>query len=460
MVAPHTTPRTARQRGVTMMETTLATAVLAGTMALGVPLLQSVGNAGDEGSARVTTQADNLEALTRIASELQNTSTTAQDELGNFRFQILNGDAPDAIVDARSGDLGGFRGILGTHEDPTNDPGPGGALDLALSWGDLGRLVNAAPQVLTPEEQALVDAVFDWYSTGSTTFTIDADAGSILIDGFVEVRQPYMGGVVLEGTNTDMSSSNGSEFSVEGTGTAVVETNGNQTLQGTFTLSGTIMSTAIATAGVSAPAPAPEPEPEPAPTPTGGDWDGGFGTGNPPAPFGGGGGGSVGGGSTSGGGGEVVGSGQGLFGEGNGMTIGGGAARGSGSRGGTRIGRERSASLAGATLTNSPALRARRKSIPLNHILRFQKVIDFGVDTTTGMPAIVWSTPIEFRIANRKLTRTQDGETRVVAPNAIAFTAELTDAGTLTLTLVSQKRVSSTGRVAFRANQIEVAPKN
>ena len=61
---------------------------------------------------------------------------------------------------------------------------------------------------------------------------------------------------------------------------------------------------------------------------------------------------------------------------------------------------------------------------------------------------------------NRRLVRTQDGVSSVVCPACVGFRAEISDAGTVILTMVSQRRTHSKGRVVAEAEQLEVSPKN
>jgi hypothetical protein len=54
----------------------------------------------------------------------------------------------------------------------------------------------------------------------------------------------------------------------------------------------------------------------------------------------------------------------------------------------------------------------------------------------------------------------QDGRRTVISDNAVGLKIDVTDLGTVAITLVSQKQANATGRVQFQANQIEVSPKN
>ena len=265
--------------GITVVETTLATSLLAGALVIALPVLKQTGDSGDEGSARITSQIHNMQALTRLGTELQNTSTTALDPSGSFRFEILDGAAPTPLEDARTGDLGGFRGVLGGSQD-----------------------------------------------TSATA---------------------------ADGTLSVVTGSVGAGGTVAGVG------------------------------------------------------------------------------------------------------------RGSGARGGSRIGRVRSESLVGAVPTGSPAMRPRRTDIPLNSIVRFQKVEGYAVNAVSGGLDVDWSSTIEYRVSpGNELVRIQDGVTETVAPSVVGFRAELTDAGTLMLTVVTQRRVARTAAVTFHANRLEVLPKN
>lgn len=269
-----------RQRGTSLVEVTVSTGLLLVILALGVPVYKSIGDAGDEGSARLTVQVNNQQTLLRIVGELQNTSTTQVDALGNPRLSIADGAAPQPLVDRRTNGLGGYKGTLGTVA------GDG-------SFGDAS-------------------------ATGS-------------------------GGI---GPDT------------AGHGTAAA-----------------------------------------------------------------------------------------------------GDGQGSGHRGGTYWGRARDPSMTGASKLSSAAVRPRFRNIPLNSELTFQKVEDYTVDGT-GAPVINWGDAITYRIRNRKLERVQGGRARVVCPHAVAFRAEVTDVGTVLVTLVTQKRSNSSGKVTYQANQVEVGPKN
>jgi len=272
--------RLRRQSGTTLTEVTISSALLIGMLAFGVPVFKSIGDAGDEGASRLTAQASNQAALLKLGGELQNTSTTATDALGNPRLVFVVGAAPQPLRDQRDGQLsfGGHMGNLGA------------------------------------------------YSTGSTAPT-SSTSGSLVEDD---------GSTAQSNTNYATGS-------------------GNYSL--------------------------------------------------------------------------------------------------------THHGRKRQITRGAAAEFGSVALRPRQKSIPLNSDLVFQKVVGYAV-ASDGTPQVNWGPPITYGIRNRKLVRIQSGETRVVASFAVAFRAELTDAGTVVCTLVSQKRVNSTGKITYQSNQIEISPKN
>ncbi len=272
--------------GHTLTEVTIASSMFVTLLAFGIPVFKTIGDAGDEGGAQLSAQVENQAALLRMASELQNASTTAVDDLGAARLAITVGLAPDPLVNpVGDNNLGGFRGTLGT-------------------------------------------------SSGS--------------------------GVVGSGAT-------GNDTAVEGT------TPG----------SGTHGTTEELQSGI------------------------------------------------------------------------GGAARG-----GSHFGRERLDVQTGATVTGSVAQRPRHASIATNSILRFQKVDDFTIDGT-GTAVITWGPQIRYQVnAQHQLTRTESGTTVVVARHVVGFQAQLSDAGTVLLTLVTQKQASATGRVKYQANQIEISPKN
>jgi hypothetical protein len=133
--------------------------------------------------------------------------------------------------------------------------------------------------------------------------------------------------------------------------------------------------------------------------------------------------------------------------------------KGSGSRGPSQWGRERGADQVGTRAVGAGSTRPRHAIIAKNSIVSFQKVTGFTVDAS-GAPSITWSTPITYRVVGRRLVRFQDGLETVVCPVCVGFKAELSDAGTVLLTIVSQKRTHAKGRVVAEAAQIEVCPKN
>lgn len=135
-------------------------------------------------------------------------------------------------------------------------------------------------------------------------------------------------------------------------------------------------------------------------------------------------------------------------------------AKGSGARGSTMWGRKRSADLVGTAAISLNSGRPRHAVIAKNSILTFQKVLSYTIDGT-GAPVVTWTTPIEYRVINKKLIRTQDGKSTVACPVCVGFRAEISDAGTVIVTIVSQGRTHGNGgRVMAGANQIEVGPKN
>ena len=83
-----------------------------------------------------------------------------------------------------------------------------------------------------------------------------------------------------------------------------------------------------------------------------------------------------------------------------------------------------------------------------------------GTALGTGTPVITWGPQITYQVVDHRLVRTESGESQVIARLVVGFSAQVTDAGTLMLTLVTQKQSGSTGRVQYQANQIEVSPKN
>lgn len=134
-------------------------------------------------------------------------------------------------------------------------------------------------------------------------------------------------------------------------------------------------------------------------------------------------------------------------------------AKGSGSKGKSHWGRERAKGMAGTTEFGSNSNRPRHANIPVNSVLTFQKVAGYTVGTD-GAPLITWTTPVEYRVVGRKLMRTQDGQATVMCPVCVGFQVTITDAGTVLVTIVSQKRAHERGRIVADANQIEISPKN
>jgi hypothetical protein len=132
---------------------------------------------------------------------------------------------------------------------------------------------------------------------------------------------------------------------------------------------------------------------------------------------------------------------------------------GSGRRGMTvENGRTRSDAPASLILGDGTD-RARNRALPGNSILRFQKAVDFDVDSW-GVVTIQWSTPVEYRTIGRRLVRIQDGKTQTVTSNCSCFYVEQTDAGTIVITIVSERRAPTANAVTRHSNQIEVRPKN
>jgi hypothetical protein len=132
---------------------------------------------------------------------------------------------------------------------------------------------------------------------------------------------------------------------------------------------------------------------------------------------------------------------------------------GSGRRSYTRSGRTRSQTGSLYTFGNA-SLRPRNRNFTLNAIVTFQKVIGYWIDTNTNAPVLNWSTPITYRVQGRDLVRQQDGRTLIVSRNCSCFFVEQTDAGTIVLSLISQRRAPSTGEVTQQSNQVEIRPKN
>ncbi|MCE9638030.1 MAG: hypothetical protein K8T90_20200 [Planctomycetes bacterium] len=132
-------------------------------------------------------------------------------------------------------------------------------------------------------------------------------------------------------------------------------------------------------------------------------------------------------------------------------------ALGSGTRGGTRIGRTRSAGFADEISTG--ALRPRELQFGSDSVLRFQKILDYAFDAS-GEPVINWGNWVEYRVQGRNLVRIENGVTRVISSNTSGFRVEATPANTLMITLVSERRSADGKDIARQANQVEVLPKN
>lgn len=273
-----------RQAGQTLIEAGISAAVLSGILVMAFPVYKSIGDAGDTGSTQLTTQAENHAALLRIASELQNASTSAVDDGGIRRLRVTTGNAPAPKLDARSNTAGGFRGQLGSWDWSTHANKPLGDVQTVKDYG------RKAP------------------------------------DGEGEPM-----------TNEDKSF---------------------------------------------------------------------------------------------------------------------GAASGN-----TRWGRERSTTLSDATGYGAAAARPRYAAIAANSVLTFQRVTGYGVDASGG-PDVQWGTPVRYEVIDNSLVRTQDGVQRIVAPFVTGFQAQISDTGTVLVTIVSQKQGRTTGDLKYHANQIEVIPKN
>ena len=281
-----------RTAGVTLAETIVACSGVIVVLAIALPVFMSMNQASAEGTSQLAVQADNQNALLRLASELQNTSTLARDPLGNPRLESLEGDAPTPLLD------------------------PDGSLPTVLRG-----------------------------TIGTVTGVLDADDEGAAWDGDL-AADPVK----------------------------TVNGNGGNGLAGGLGL---------------------------------GKGDSGLGL-------------------------EGVGS---------------------------RLGRIRDKASGGSKVEGSAAERPRNLDFLRNSILRFQKVTGYGIDAT-GVPALQWGTPIEYRVEGNRLVRIEGAQRLVVSPSCAAFRAEVTDAGTVLVTIVTQKRTSETGRVSAQANQIEVGPKN
>jgi hypothetical protein len=91
-----------RARGTSLYEMTVAATILCGDLALALPAMKSISDAGDDGRARTWARGDNRQALLRVARDAMNGSLTAADAMGDPRFEIQDGDARQSL----SGDLG------------------------------------------------------------------------------------------------------------------------------------------------------------------------------------------------------------------------------------------------------------------------------------------------------------------------------------------------------------------
>lgn len=131
---------------------------------------------------------------------------------------------------------------------------------------------------------------------------------------------------------------------------------------------------------------------------------------------------------------------------------------GSGRRGVTKSGRARSLTASGFTF-GTAASRPRARVFPNNSILSFQKVVGYTI-SGSGEPILTWSTNVQYRVQGRSLVRIQDGVTQTVSRNCTAFFVEQTDAGTVVISIVSERRASATGEITTQSNQYEVRPKN
>lgn len=130
---------------------------------------------------------------------------------------------------------------------------------------------------------------------------------------------------------------------------------------------------------------------------------------------------------------------------------------GSGTRGGTRIGRTRSAGFADEISTG--ALRPRERLFTNDSVLRFQKILSYAFDAS-GEPVINWGNWVEYRVQGRNLVRIENGDTKVISPNTSGFRVEATAANTLMITLITERRSADGKDIARQANQVEVLPKN
>ena len=90
-----------RLRGHSLVEVSIAAGVLVVLLGLAIPVFKSVGDAGEEGSSRLTAQTENHKAPLALASELQNGSTIETNEFGVPRLQILEGKRVPPSAHAR-----------------------------------------------------------------------------------------------------------------------------------------------------------------------------------------------------------------------------------------------------------------------------------------------------------------------------------------------------------------------
>lgn len=308
--------RRARSRaGHTLVEAAISAGIVGGILLFSFPVFKSIGDAGEDGSTRLTAQAENHAGLMRLASELQNASTDAVDPGGNPRLLVTVGAAPAPKLDPRTNSAGGFRGRLG-------------------SW--------------------------DW-STKHTQPTDGEDHYADEGNRSVEEATKSPGGTKAEPTEPPPEESGGLVNGVLKTATGLLGTHEEEAK-----------------------------------------------------------------GATS---------------------------------GNTRVGRERSDDMWGTAGYGASANRPRYSDIAANSVLTFQRVVGYGVDASGG-PEVQWGAPIRYEVIDDALVRTQNGTSRVVAPFVTGFRAQISDTGTVLVTLVSQKQSRTTGEVVAHANQIEVVPKN
>jgi hypothetical protein len=135
------------------------------------------------------------------------------------------------------------------------------------------------------------------------------------------------------------------------------------------------------------------------------------------------------------------------------------ASRGAGHVGSTRWGRDRASAAAMTPALGQAAIRPRNRDLERNSVLTLQKIVGYQVGAGGGAE-MQWGSPITYRVVGSKLVRRQDGQERTVASNVVGFRAELSDVGTVDLTIVSQKQAGRNGNVVYQANQISVMPRN